>query len=499
MKLSLHKSGNIVLLSVGVLVLFIFSFQYPFTAKIPLGNDTPAHIQNARYPFSAPAHREVAEHFAPFKTNYQLSSSLFVLARFLPFSWPQRFMIWMALGHLISGLILSYLLKKIAGTIPALIGMILWASSVFGVLMFAQIGFMPQLWSMIFLLFFMERLQARSPTGAGVALIAVWFTHPGTFIICTLALVITLPQYIFTKTYCLSKNICLPIRIIITVLSSFLLLLFLFFYKNWPLYIAAEQALGVFRTLPFMLISQIGIIIPLVPIGFFIFLKNHSLPLYFRVFLSTFGVISIVLGFNSLLGLGILESRFFPYAIITTTILGSIGFDACLRYAFPLAPLRHLILFFVLSIVTFQGWHTAVSYITNPNTDKTYQHLQEKQIQIFRWIKQNLPNNAVIAQDDPIPDGVVRWLPVISDRGTVNSRRLLKDYCPSILQNLIETNATHIIFFTNYENIPDVYKANPQLFKEIYNNNEAIIYELPTTQVTELYNQKINLNTLCAS
>jgi hypothetical protein len=499
MKPPLRRFGNACLLSIGALMLVVFSFQYPFTAKIPLGNDTPTHIQIARYPISAPAYRDVAESFAPLKTCYQLPSSLFVLARFLPFTWPQRFMIWMALGHLISGLILGYLLKKIAGTIPALIGMILWASSVFGVLMFAQIGFMPQLWSMIFLLFFLERIQARSPIGAGVALIAIWFSHPGTFVVCALALAITFPQYIFSKFYCPKTDKCLSKRIIITLLSSLSLLLFLFFFKNWPTYITFEKDLGIFRTLSYILTSQIGIIIPLVPIGFFAFVKNHSLPQYFKIFLSTFGVISIVLGFNSLLGLGSLESRFFPYAIISVIILGSIGLEVCLRYAFSFAPLRYLVLFFILSIVAFQGWHTAVSYITNPETDKSYQHLQEKQMQIFQWIKQNLPENAVIAQNDSLPDGVVRWLPAISDRGMVPANYLSKNFCPTIMQHLLKSNATHVLFFTKYEKIPSVYATNSKLFEKIYDNNEAIIYKLPIAQAKNLNDLKLNPATLCAN
>lgn len=499
MELSLHKLGNIVLLSIGVLILLVSSFQYPFTAKIPLGNDTPTHIQNARYPFSAPARRDVAERFAPLRTNYQLSSSLFVLARFLPFTWPQRFMIWMALGHLLTGLILGYLLKKIAGTIPALIGMVLWASSIFGVLMFAQIGFMPQLWSMIFLLIFAERLYARSPIGAGIALIAIFFAHPGTFVVCALALAITLPQYIFSKFYCPETNRCLFKRITVTILSALLLLLFLFFYKNWPIYIALEKDVGIFRTLSYVLTSQIGIIIPLVPIGFLAFVKNHLLPKYFRIFLSTFGVISIVLGFNSLLGLGSLESRFFPYAIISIIIFGSLGLDVCLQYAFSFAPLRHLVLFLILSIVAFQGWHTTVSYIANPETDKSYQHLQEKQMQVFQWIKQNLPENAVIAQNNSLPDGVVRWLPVISDRGMVGEDYLNKNTCPKILQLLPSTNATHSIFFTKYETLPGAYENNPLLFKKIYDSNDAVIYEFPKKLVNDIINMKIDPSTLCVN
>jgi hypothetical protein len=136
MEISFRKFYGPGLMFIGLLILTIFSFQYPFMAKIPLGNDDPTHIQTARYPFIAPAFSSVSKKLSVFKSTYPLSEVLFTLARFLPFSWSQRFMIWMALGHLLSGIALGYLLKKIAGTGPAVVGMIFWAISAIGVLCF---------------------------------------------------------------------------------------------------------------------------------------------------------------------------------------------------------------------------------------------------------------------------------------------------------------------------------------------------------------------------
>ncbi|MDO8512114.1 MAG: hypothetical protein Q7S57_02485 [bacterium] len=492
-------STNVGFFLVAIIILSVFSFQYPLTSKLPLGNDAPTHIQNARYPISAPPFSTVADRFAPFKTTYRLSSSLFALARFLPFSWPQRFMIWMALGHLLTGLLLGYLLRKFAGLIPAFIGMVFWSISVVGVLSFVQIGFMPQLWSMIFLLLFFEKLHAKSKIGVGLSLIAMWFAHPGTFIVCALALVITLPQYIFSKLDRVNETACTWKRVTVSVASALLLILLFIAFKRWPSYIALETEFNVFRTISEILKSQIGIIVPFTPIGLIIFSRLNSISKFFRLYLVTFGALSIVLGFNSLLGIGILESRFFPFAIISIIIFGSIGIWKVLQTAFAFGPLRYLVLTVILAVAIFQGWHTAGAYFANPGIDKTYQQLQPNQVEVFGWIKQNLPSNAVIAQNDSLGDGVIRWLPVLTDRGTTNGGYLNKNSCADVMNLLTQSSATYMLYFKKFETMSTAYETNPLLFKKVYDTEEAVIYELPVKQAQNAEQIKIKPATLCAN
>lgn len=408
-------------------------------------------------------------------------------------------MIWMALGHLLTGLLLGYLINKIAGIVPAFIGMVFWAVSIIGVLSFVQIGFLPQLWSMIFLLLFFERLHTKSKIGIGITFIAIWFAHPGTFIVCALALVITLPQYIFSKLYCAGKTRCTWKRVAVSAITALLLVLLFVIFKRWPTYITAENEFDVFRTIPEILKSQIGIIVPFVAIGFIVFLRDSFQPKFFRLFLTTFGIISIILGFNSLLGIGVLESRFFPFAVISIIIFGSIGIWKILQTALAFAPLRYLALTAILAVAIFQGWHTASAYFADPGIDKTYQQLQQNQVDVFDWIKQNLPISAVIAQNDSLGDGVIRWLPVLSERGTTNGGNLNKNSCAEIMNHLIQSNATHILYFKKFELTPRAYKTNPLLFKKIYDTENAAIFELPTRQALNAKQAKINPTTLCAN
>lgn len=481
----------------GLIVLTIFSFQYPFTARLPLGNDTPTHIQIGRYPFSAPPNRNVSEKNAALRTNYQLSSLSFSLTRIFPFSWPKRFMIWMALGHLFSGILLGYLLRKIAGPIISMIGMILWGISAIGVLVFAEIGFMPQLWSMTALLLFLEMLRRESYFGAALMGLVMWFAHPGTFVVAALTIAVTMPQLLVDILFPRSQKKKIY-KTLATILLLALAALLLIYYKNWPSYIAYERFPGVFRDLFSLLSSPIGFMLPLSPMGFFIFINNVSLPTYFRIFLASFGVSSFVLGFNSLVGIGILESRFIPFAIISLIIFGSIGFYETLKLAFAFKVLRFSVLTIVLFVASFQAWHSSAYYLKNPGINKSYRHLSSEQEKSYLWMKNNLEHDSVIAHNNVLPDEGIKWMTVITELGNHYSPTLFKDSCEKTLSTISKENNTHAIFFTEYQKIPEYYPEKSQLFKKIHHENKIEIYELPYKIAKDAaFNQK-NPSVLCS-
>ena len=153
----------------------------------------------------------------------------------------------------------------------------------------------------------------------------------------------------------------------------------------------------------------------------------------------------------------------------------------------------------ILFVAIFQGWHTAAAYFADPGIDNTYQQLQDSQVKVFNWIKQNLPTNTVIAQNDSLGDGVIRWLPTISDRGTVNDKHLNTNSCPVIMEHLLKSNTTHILYFKKFEPIANAYETNPMLFKKVYDTEDAIIFELPVKQALNAEQMKINPATLCAN
>jgi hypothetical protein len=204
---------------------------------------------------------------------------------------------------------------------------------------------------------------------------------------------------------------------------------------------------------------------------------------------------SIVLGLNSILGIGVLESRFEPFMIISIIVFGSLGLVEILKHVFSSSFLRYLVLTAILLIACFQGWNATAYYLAHRENNKAYQHLSPSQEEVFQWMKENLPTNAVVAQSDPLPDGIVRWLPVISDRGSFNTKIFTEKSCAELMEEMVKLPTTHVIFFTKYQVVPDFYQNNPQLFKLLYDKNDSLIFQLPIEQIKNS-NDK---NTLCTN
>lgn len=455
-----------------IALLLILAFQYPFSVSVPIGGDAPSHVATA-----LSIRRLVV-------SPYPLSSFLFTLTRLIPATWLLRFTIFMALGYSISGIMLALVLKKMAGNLAAVIGMIFWSVATWDVLPFYRDGTMAQLWSIPFLLLLFYAFLNKNKKLSIIAFVCIYFAHPATFAMVTLPLVLLAPAFILRKTG-LTKKVTIFITIVI---ATFVALIFIIFPKYFPYANVVEFVQ--YLSLKDFLETRIGILFICAPLGLIIFYASKNQTGIEKLFLLTFAVLSFFTTFNSLFGVGAWERRFAPYFIIVLIIFGSIGLANIFKTALPQKSLLSAVIILLVFILGSQAWISAQGYYRLFNEVRSSLHKDE--LTAYQWIKTNLPANAIIAQTLTRGRGI-EWLPIFANRQNSipgYSYRTVKLFanCQTILTELkgLIPRPTFALFYVWTERVPKTFKDNPLIFPLIYKNAEVVIYQLPTDEQNTL-------------
>lgn len=474
MEIPFYKSPHLIL---GIILLFVLAFQYPFSVTVPIGGDAPSHVATAQ-------HLKLL-----LVSPYRLSSLLFAAMGALPMSWLFRFTVFMAIGYTLSGLLLALLLRKIADNLTATLGLVFWAVSVWDVLPFYRDGTLAQLWSIPFLLLFFYAASTQRKKLLFVAWVCLYFAHPATFAIVSLVLLLITPYHAIKTKY---GGIIMPL-LATTALAFLGILIFFLFPKYFPYSNISEFVKYI--SIKDFLETRVGTLFFLAPLGLLAFFSNNKLNIFTKQLLLGFAVLSFFTTFNSLLGVGAWERRFAPYFILSLIIFGAIGLSSVLKEAIPQKFLLFVVVLFLSISLASHAWLSSAGYYRHFNGDRASLHSDE--LKAYQWIDVNLPAKAVVLQTLNRGRGI-EWLSVFSKRNNY-----VLDYqpvhysllasCAEILKDLpkIKTKITYAIFYTWTERPPQSYLQNPAIFPLIYKNPEVEIYKLPTSeQITpELLNQ----------
>jgi len=465
MGLTLQKLGNLGLLPIGILILLVFSFQYPFSVSVPIGGDAPSHIM-------------LASSFSHFQSSpYPLSSFILSLSRLLPITWPYRFMIFMALGYATSGILLTILLRKIANNLTAAIGVIFWSVSTWDILPFFRDGTIAQLWSIPFLLLLFYAALSNKKALFMIMLVCTYLAHPATFAIVALTLTLITPYYFLRKIHSYRY---LPIAAVFVVACA-IITIFFFFPRHLPY--ASTKEFVQYISIKDFLETRVGILFIIAPLGLVTFYASEKYRSFGKVFLVVFAVLSFFATFNSLIGIGAWERRFSPYFVLSLIIFGSLGLNSILKTTFQTNLLRNTVVVFLMLILSSHAWLSAQGYYNIFIGERSSLHKTE--LTSYEWINANLPKEAVIIQTLNRGRGV-EWLPIFAkhenfvlDYQTTKFRLL--NSCQEVLEDIpkLKVHKYYFLFYTWIEKAPKSYSNNPSMFPLVYKNAEVEIYQMP--------------------
>lgn len=453
----------------SIVILLFFSFQYYFSSSVPIGGDAPSHVYTSK---------EFLNFKRYFSTPYPLSQFLFSFTQILPLSWEKRFIFWICLGYFLTGLTLGINIKKISGVLAGSLGIIFWAVSTWNVLPFYRDGTMPQLWSVFFLNLFIYFLLKKSKFGIPISFILVTFSHPATFAIMSLALLLSWP-YLF-KIKLIFKNLIILAETI-TVIS-----ILFFFPEKFPYH--STNLSGIFLSLQTLSGSVIMPALILLPLGLIPFLKSRNSG-FAHYFILAFSSLSFFLLFSHLLGTPNFERRFAPYGILAIIFFGAMGLKKILDNFNQKWIKLALSLFLIFPLVVNAGLTSKGMYEEFKGSRSA---LRPEEKEAYLWIKENTPKDSLIFQTDNRGRGA-EWLRVFAERDSIFSysapRLSLFNSCEDIIKHARSRKITHFFFYQWVEGIPKVISTNKDVFQEIYKNKLVTLFKLP--------DPNIDINSLC--
>lgn len=337
----------------SLILLIILAVQYPFSVTLPIGSDAVFHttiMQTlADYPITS---------WSLWKQLwYPGVYVIFAPATLLTFlDWPTRFIWWMVLGHVASGLALAWLLKRLANWSAAAASLGLWALTPIIATPFFEDGTLAQLWSLPFLFLTYERIIK----GKYLAAIMVGFftitTHPMTALVMLTSLAVSYAVSSAVRYYLLTRSQQLA-HLAAGLISVVLLLVLLMFLatSNTEIFTERFEKSSYFSEiiagsfLPWTILSVVGFLFLSQQ-----YLKSHPLTV---ILLANFTLLSWLLAANHLLGLGIWTKRFAPYLVAATIILAAYALPSLLRRSLPNNFLRFTFYCVLFASLAVGLWH----------------------------------------------------------------------------------------------------------------------------------------------
>lgn len=452
--------------SIGLLI--AMALQYPFSVTFPIGPDAPAHIRDAlkitkEYPGDSKG-VSILTH-----SPYPLSILLFNTTRILPISWAERFTWWIAMGHIAVGLSLGLFIYRIHSWQAAAIAMSIWAPLTMVFNNHFASGTLPQLWSLAFLLLFLERFAARSVIWSSVLLLIVLFSHPITAILLTLAFLVVLPSYWLNWKHLDARERRL-VQVITYILTVILAYIAYTYILRGPIHIFWDGAHLEFQKL---ITSEIAPWILLSIPGWIIVQRVSSMRPMTLALWNTLYFLTLVLAINEQFGVDIWTYRF--RSTVAIMVIGgiSIGLLEITRYAFQNKFIRGSFITLLLTSIALFSWSTnAAAYALH---EKKFNH---GEITAMQWM-QTLPSNSIIASTNI--DRVSEWVPIYSKHlyQELNPEdKLFSLHGDELAAYVASVPYTHVIFLLRRESVPENFIANPNVFTQIYSKDKVTIFTI---------------------
>lgn len=459
---------KIILLSVACACLIAAAIQYPLSTRFPIGPDAPAHIRDAlkltnEYPGD---HSGIT---TLLNTPYPFPVLTFNIMRIVPISWPDRFTWWMTIAHIAVGLALGFLLYRIHSWQAAVIGISIWAPLTMTFNNHFQSGTLPQLWSLVFLILFLERFAAKSIVWSVLLLFIVMLSHPITAVLLTLTLLATLPAY-----WANYKKFDAQEQKLLKIISGIVVLIFCTIVYTYvfhsPLHSFWDGSHIEFRDLAFSNIAPwVLLSIP----GWIIMQSVIKMRPMMLSLLNTFSVLTLVLAINEWFGVDIWTYRFRSTLIIVSIIGLSIGLLHLVRLTFTSKLSRGIFIALAIGSITLLCWQgNAAAYANNEKSKKT------SDFAAMAWM-QELPKNSFITSTNV--DRVSEWIPLYSKHPYEEltlKNALFTLQGDDLTRYIRAIRCTHVIFFLRREVVPENFIANPNLFVPIYKKDGVIIFAI---------------------
>ena len=458
-------------------LLLIFSLQYPFSSSFPMGADANVYIQLAQRLMNAPqAPNDALNVFK--ESVYPLTHTLFTLSVILPTDWPTRFIWWASLGQILSGLALGLLLYRLNGWPSAAAGMAIWALTPITVNGHFEDGTIAQLWSLVFLLIFFERLLTRKYWGATAAFIATALSHPITGAVLVTSIFASTPLLINIIAQH-TKNTLRTITYSLVFILSLLVPTIIFILKH-PNALSIITTSAPYRTPIEYLDPPFGLFALIAPIGLFILIKKTPRLTFFSAILYTFIFFSILLALNNFIGVGVWAMRLHTYLILSIAILSSIALPTIINQALNKTSTKIIFLTLLFSALSLHYWQKTSHVYAWYEEPSNHGRLLAEERLAMDWMEDNLITGSYIISSQTTRHS--EWIRVFTRfplaHITSNDPLLyLKDQ--ELHDFAYNHNGTQLIVFKYVEDIPEQILQHPEWFPVIYNTKAIAIIAMP--------------------
>ncbi|MBI4022147.1 MAG: hypothetical protein HY372_02225 [Candidatus Andersenbacteria bacterium] len=471
LKLVLKLPGSVfILLLAATALLLTIALQYPLSTTFPIGGDAASHIRAAQNILNG------QQAILTLRTsNYPLSNLILSGFAVLPGTWPDRFVAWITIGHILAGGALAALLWRIGSAYAAAAGLAIWALTPVGINTHFEDGTAPQLWSLIFLLLTFERLAAGKRLSTVIFFTAAALTH-------------FLTGFVLAASLTMGTLVLLPIRRQLAAAQARLI-------KYLAVLIAALAVLSIRRVirglqLPFVesqakdyflldvLRSKFTpwLVVSLPGLAVMVRQLRRSLPT--ATSLLSFLWLSFLLTTNSSFSTGLWENRFRTYFITAVCLAAGLALPALVQSAFRSAFLQLLfvsLLFTTTAALTWKDNADTYRYYETPNN----QTLPPDARSAIGWLADHAPANSVIASTTATRYG--EWIPVLTSlrwHELSANHPLLSASGEELSAAARTAELTHLIFFTHHEDVNPALRDNRSSFIIPFTNSSTVIVQL---------------------
>lgn len=477
-------SGNNINFSLGtlfagliVICASLLYLQYPISSTFPIGGDATRYILDYLEVRDALKEEHISIAVQTFFTNtqYPLSQALVAVSSVIPVSWPIKFIWLITIGNFLVGLIISFLLYRLSGYLPALFGFFIWSLTVTQITDHLQDGTLAQLWSLIPFLLFLYFLYTKSGIGTLISLLTTFFFHPLSGIVGVLLHSLIIPSAWILRRF-LDENEYTYVRKNLYILPFAILGIgiLIFIYAPWIVSVDFENKGFSFMNL---VASPVGFSFLLVPLGLIAVHKRNTSILPYIVLVS-FVFISILLSMNDLFGIGILPYRFKSYLVLASTICGAAGLAELITLLFPKKSQLFIAALLLVSL-TASAWHENQPIYAFYESPSKYARLHPDEQEAIVWLSMNSSEDDLVIStranrhSEWIPIiGNVRWQAYTTDRSPWNLSE--SEFISFLQKNGVE----YIMLFKHRESVRDVLGDKAYTFTTVFENKGSVIYEI---------------------
>lgn len=452
------------------------AIQYPLQTTFPIGGDAIRYISRVEEVISA-WHRSALIGITTFLTNswYPGAIALLAVSKLLPLSWPDRFVWWMTLGHLVTSYTIGFVLYKLSNWRAAAAGIAIWGLAMMSVTRHVEDGTLAQLWSLPAVVLFLYALSRGSLPGILGGLATVFIIHPISGIICLITHITTLiATYPIRHLRKNSKASLLAIALLPPAVAFALNILF----PHYTVFLQTTAESQKFL-ITNALTTAFGPFILLAAAGFVLLTQNFYSSPFVSITLLNFAVLSWLLTFNYLLGAPIFAHRLQTYFALSTTILAAQAFPLIVGSAFTNKMLRGLfVTFFFLSLGSF-AWHENAQIFNAYESPSRYLRPHPEELSAIQWMGTNLPAKSIILSTRTTRHP--EWIPILSHhewKGLQGDDPLWHLESAALKQYLKNVPYTHLVFFKLSEKPAEVFPNGIEHFPVIYETKEVLILQL---------------------